>query len=295
MKIIEIIKWVTGIKLWELIINAIRGRSSDSIAKVNLGDRVFMPLFLIDQDGDIASTWNYLAQSDAARKHLRAYLKANAAKGETPAITFLLTPRNCNNGLVEDDMAAVSDSGLNMLRSRCEELAADGIAIFPCLYNDDPEKDMPKWWEISQHVGIWKKVHEKIGDLVNGWLLAIENNERAASRQDIEARLSVMHGCLPGADYYGTHLQWRSDNGKYCWANSAGTPANLNLILVENSWDPHHGDAAGLDKFKTEIRAILGQAAGLKLVGHEYNLNANSNIALQQRAHLRETSIWGVG
>jgi hypothetical protein len=284
MKIIEIIKWATGIKLWELIINAIRGRSSDSIAKVKIGARVFMPLFFIDQDGDIASTWNYLAQS-----------KANAAEGETPAITFLLSPRNCNNGLVEDDMAAMSDSGLNMLRSRCEELASDGIAIFPCLYNDDPEKDMPKWWEISFHVGIWQKVHEKIGDLVNGWLLAIENNERAASRQDIEARLSVMRGCLPDAEFYGTHLQWRSDNGKYCWANSAGTPANLNLILVENSWDPHHGDAAGLDKFKTEIRAILGQAAGLKLVGHEYNLNAGSNMALQQRAHLRETIIWGIG
>ena len=59
---------------------------------VKIEEHCYMPLFYRNLSGGIDSNWNYLAKSDAEKKHLRDFINSGTADGETPAICFCLTP-----------------------------------------------------------------------------------------------------------------------------------------------------------------------------------------------------------
>ena len=106
-----------------------------------------------------------------------------------------------------------------------------------------------------------------------------------------------MKNIMPGVEYYGTHLQWHANNGSYAWLGSVNktTPKNVNMLLVENSWDPHKGDAVGLQGMKNEYTVIKQREPTLKLIIHEYNLNPSGNVYKAQKEWLRTQKPFGVG
>lgn len=280
-------------KIWEWI-KSLFGGNGNKIKKVEIGNRIFAPLFLRNLSGGVIATWAYMSQNDSERKNIRNQIKSKAVSGETPAITFILTPYNENGHTIPDDMSNVSDNALNTIRAMCEELVKDDIAIFLCLYVDD---HVPFWMEIGKnnHIEIWKKVHNKVGDIINGYLLSIETNEKATSKGHIEGCINVMRNAMPGADYYSTHLQWIANNGRYSWIGGNTTPNNINLVWVEYSWDPRNGDAVGVEKMKNEYGAINHNNQNINLVHQEYNLNSGSATEGLQRAYLRSQRAWGIG
>jgi hypothetical protein len=266
------------------------GNDDDDAGKVEIGAHVFMPLFVRVTSGLIA-TWEYMARPDSERKQIRDYIKANAAPGETPAITFCLTPWNVNGHTIPDNMSDVNGFALGVIRAMCKELVQDGIAVFLTLYVDDAA---PRWMNIKDHRAVWKKVHKEVKDLVSGAILSIESNEHAIFKADIEKCIAVMQEIMPGFDYYGTHLQWGA-SGRYRWTGGSSTPSNANIILAENTWDPQRGDAAGVSKIRSEWQSIRASEQRVKLVAHEYNLNAGGTTEKAQRAELRAQGIWGIG
>jgi len=258
---------------------------------VKIGEHCYMPLFYRAQTGSVAMTWGYLSKPDYERAHLRKTIKDGAQSGETPAICFCLTPQNINAGVILDNMT-VSEEMLDYLEDRCKELVDDGVAVFPCLYVDDAS---PRWMEIEKHRPVWEKVHSRIGKYVTGYILSIETNEYANSAAHIDGCLTVMRSAMPGADFYGTHLQWKASNGRYQWASAIGIPASANLILVEFSFDPHKGDLLGLQAVKNEFYDIQRCNPGLRWVAHEYNTDAGSVTCEAQKEFLRQQKIWGTG
>lgn len=278
--------WLTG--LWNWFLSLLGGGGN---SPVKIGDHCYMPLFYRNLTGAIDMTWNYLSKSDPEKLHLRNHIKANAASGETPAIAFCLTPQNINGRLVDDKMLAVTDGMLGYLTAKCKELVQDGIAVFPCLYVDDL---VPRWWQIENHVGIWKRIHGRISKYVTGYILSIESNEYANNVEQLRGCIAVMRAAMPGVDYYGTHLQFRANNGRYQWQGGASTPSNANIILVEYSWNPHKGDVAGVAGLHKEFAAIMAAEPVLKMVHHEFNVNFDSAIGKAQTEMLRERGAWGV-
>lgn len=259
--------------------------------RIKIGEHCYMPLFYRAQSGAVAMTWDYLSKPEYERAHLRETIKAGARSGETPAICFCLTPQNINAGVILDNMT-VTDEMLEYLENRCRELVSEGIAVFLCLYVDD---SAPRWMEIEKHREVWKRVHKRIGKYVSGYILSIETNEYANSVTHIDGRLKVMRDAMPGADYYGTHLQWKANNGRYSWNSSIGLPASANLILVEFSFDPHKGDMVGVQAVKNECYDIQRCNPVLRWVAHEINTNVGSVTCEAQREFLRQQNIWGVG
>ena len=264
----------------------------DVIKPVKIGDHIFMPLFYKNLTGALDTTWNYMSKSDAEKQHLRNYIKANVKSGETKATCFCLTPQNINGGLIDDKTLTVTDGMLGYLESKCKELIEDGIAVFLCLYVDD---SAPRWFAIESHKALWARIHGKVGKCVTGYILSIETNEYANSMSHIEGCINVMRSVMPGAAWYETHLQWVANNGKYIWNSITNLPKNADLILAEYSWDPHKGDAVGLENFKNEYFTIQKANPTLKFVSHEYNLNVGSAVFEAQRAFLRAQGAWGIG
>ncbi len=255
------------------------------LGPVKVGERVFMPLFLPYK----MMTWNYLAMNDGARKSVRDYIRAQALYNETPAICFLLTPDDCNGGLVGNKMDMVTDIAKDELHRKCKELVKDGIAIFACLYNDDPTPAMPKWWEIEKHKNIWACLHGILKDYVSGYILSIESNEKADSKEHLEGCITFMRAVLPGAQFYGTHLQWQA-RGRYTW-DRGNAPSNADCILMETRNDPNYDVPASsvLADYEAAQRANP-----IKICVHEYNINVNSSNQLTARAGIRKADAWGV-
>ena len=278
------INWIT--EFWNWLLSLFSGKETQPI---KIGEHCYMPLFPSNATHGIMMTWGYLSWTDAKKKACRDAIKAGALPGETPAITFCLTPHNINGGLVEDSMLAVGDDALDWLELKCKELIEDGIAVFPCLYVDDAA---PRWWEIEKHVAVWKRVHERIKKYVTGYILSIETNEHANNVAHIDGCMVVMRSVMPGVDFYGTHLQWKS-GGRYSW-NGGNVPKSANIILAEFSWDPNKGDAVGLQPVKNEFYDIQRANPALKWVAHEINVNADSATGKAQTAWLRSAGAWGV-
>lgn len=259
--------------------------------RVKIKGHAFMPLFIREGNGP-RGTWEYLALSDDLRANVRAQIKAGVGEDETPAISFCLTPAGVSGGLCDDKMLAVTDDALAVLETKLLELINAGIALFPCLYTDNA---VPRWKEIAAHKTIWKRVHGKIGHLVTGWILSGETNEEAQNVEEIRAAIADMKEVCPGADYYGTQLQWKAFNGRYSWNSAASTPRGADVILAEASWDPHKGDAVGVDGLAREQAEMVRAGLGALIVWHEYNITPWSAMAGQQRKYLRGQNVWGIG
>lgn len=277
------------IEFLELLWNLIFG--GGKLKRVSIKERCFMPLFCVKANGGPQGTWEYLSLSDNERAYLRDYLKRDAASGETPAITFCLTPSNVNGGLISNAMINVSEESLNILLARCEDLVRDGIAVFPCLYCDDPSGNMPRWWEMEKHLAVWKAVHAKIGTLVTGYILSIESSEKG-NIGTVQHYIQKIRDNMPGVDYYGTHLQWKTRNTPYVW-NGSNTPANADIILVETPNDPNVD--VPVNVVMSCYNEIKNANPNLHFVMHEYNLHVGSGNVVQARAELRRVGAWGVG
>jgi hypothetical protein len=281
-----IIMWIKKLFGWEPEPEAIR---------IEDGQHLYMPLFHTKIDGSANGTWNYLGLSDDDRAHCRAQLKSGAVDGEVPAISFCLTPNDLSGGLWTA-FPVVSLEGLAVVKAKLEELVKDGIAAMPCLYVDDPTGDMPRWWEISKYGDGWAQIHAEIGHLCTGYILSIENNERASSVHHMAGCVDHMRRLMPGVQFYGTHLQWLgAGQAGYRWSGNTSTPTNLDLILVETTWHPNQGDNVGVAGLAKELTNIIRACPGKRLVIHEYNLNPAGAVCAQQRAYLRGQAVWGVG
>lgn len=256
---------------------------------VDASGKLFMPLFYNGATG-LRSTWNYLSQSDEDRKAFRDYVKLNAASGETPAICFLLTPFDEGGAILSNDMI-VNGGMLKKAVVKIKELVKDGIAVFACNYTDDAN---PRWWMISSHVPAWRTVHDAIGRYVSGYCLSIETNEHANNKNHIEGCIEVMRSVMPGAQHYTTHLQWKSDNGKFCWRGESSRPQNITCLLVENSWQPQRGDTANVGGLEREFNEIERADGRIKKIWHEFNINP-AQIMQKQRDLLRSKNPFGVG
>lgn len=267
-------------------------RPSDPRA-VRLGGRLFMPLFYLDLRNKIASTWNYLAKELTEQQHCRARIKALCANGETPAITFLVTTGEGGN-LWLSFPGVLNEPAVDAAASAMRELCADGIAVIPCLYVDDPSGSMPRWWEIASHRDGLKQLHERIGRYVSGYLVSIEQNERARDVYQIEDAIEAMQSAMPGAQVYGTHLQW-TGGGSYRWQGGRSTPANAGIIVAEASWQPQQGDSRGVDGVRRDIDAMAGNVDMSKIVYQEFNINPTSETNAKQREFLRSRAMWGQG
>jgi hypothetical protein len=259
---------------------------------IKIGSRCYMPLFTRKANGAVSGTWEYLALPDPDKKAIRAYLKTNAKSGETPAITFCLTPSNVSGGFLPNSMAGVDAAQLDRLENECKTLIKDGVAIFLCLYVD---ASAPWWMQIEAHKGIWSQVHGRTCKYASGVILSIETNEQAANLGHIEGCINVMRSAMPGLDYYGTHLQWHGAGKGYAWTGSNGTPRNVNIILAEYDLDLAKADAIGVQVFKNQFGAIRAACGGVKWVSHEYNLNAGSSVNRACEQYQRDNGVWGIG
>lgn len=278
--------WLTDIIEW--LLSLFNGGGSSGPVKI--GDHVFMPLFYRNTGGNPDSTWGYLSKSDAEREHLRNTIKSDAESDETCAICFCLTPDNINGGLIGNSMAMVSEASLTVIEAHCKKLVESNIAVFICLYVDDPNGNMPRWWEIEKHLNIWIAVHNRIKSYVTGYILAIESNEKG-NQGSIQHCIQKMRDNLPGVDFYGTHLQWKS-GGAYSWSGG-NAPSNANIILMETRNDPHSDVSAGF--VMGDYNEVKGSNPNLNFIVHEYNLNVDSSNFKATRAALRNSNAWGVG
>ena len=242
--------------------------------------------------GNLDGTWNYLNKSEAGRKKCREQIKAATKSGEIPAITFLISTEGCAGPL--SGFPNVTDEQIAQTKVLVKELVQEGIAAFPCLYVDDPYGSMPVWTQIEQHIAVWTRIHNGIGRYVTGYVLSIETNEKANNVEQIRGCINVVRVAMPGVDYYGTHLMWGA-SGRYSWTGGSSTPGNADFILLEAPWHPNQGDAQGLRGIQNLYNNVKPRVGGLRLIWHEYNLNPNGSINLQQREWLKTKGEWGVG
>lgn len=255
---------------------------------VDVRGRLFVPLFYRDTRGKLDSTWGYLSKPYTEQAHFRDWLLRSAAPGETPAITFLLTPNREGGNLWARFPGELSASAVSAAKVAIEELVRDGIAVIPCVYVDDPSGDMPRWWDIGQHVDGLATLHAAIGGLVSGYIVSIEQNERARSKAQIEDTIDKLRRYMPGRQVYGTHLQHRGAGAGYQWIVGNDTPRNADIIVAEASWNPDRGDSVGVEGIRRQIDMLRAGGIELgKVVLQEYNLNPGSPVAEQQRAALR--------
>lgn len=237
-----------------------------TLKAIEIDNSMFMPLFVII-DGKVKGTWDYLAWTVTEQKQCRDQIKSGCVNDEIPAITILAQ--------VDGDYG----------KERITELVEDGIAVFICLYIDDPGGSQRRWWEIESHTELWKTMNDEIGDLVSGYILSIESTEKGDYRR-VENAINVMKDCCSGAQFYGTHLQWGTR-----WSSSSNTPSNADIILVETTWHPANGASVKIEKFREEIYDIMAAAGTSRLVIHEYAFNPTA----EQRAWLREQKLLGIG
>lgn len=279
-------------ELWNWIVRFIEMLfSGGKLKRIKIGDKVFMPLFFPKSGGGVGSTWAYMRGDEGWRSYLRSYIMLHRNSGETPAICFLLTPDDCNGGFIPNNIPVLNEGQLAAIHARVVELVREGIAVFPCLYNDDPNGNMPRWWEMEQHLAVWKQVHAKIGDLVTGYILSIESNEKK-NLGGVQHYIQMMRDIMPGVPFYGTHVQWKARGSPYYW-DGGNVPFNANIILVETSNDPNQDVSA--DHVLREYNDIKSANPNLKFVMHEYNLNVNSQNFNNTRSRLRSSGAWGIG
>ena len=261
-----------------------------SIRPVEIGEHCYMPLFYRNLGGRIDMTWNYLSKSDPEKQHLRDHIKLNAANGETPATCFCLTPQNINGGVILDNMS-VTDGMLDYLEAKCKELVEDGIAVFLCLYVDDMA---PRWWEIEKHTATWSRIYNRVRKYVTGYVLSIEANEYANNVGQLDGCIKVMRAFMPGADYYGLHLQWKASNGHYAWRGISSVPTSANLVLAEYTHNPNNGNAISEDAFRRQCQAIQEANPGVNIVHYEFNVDSMGIRGKRLTEILREEGVWGV-
>lgn len=292
---IKLITIIAGIVLWILRKIGIPVPVPGGAKAVDIKGKLFSPCFLRDADNDVVGCWEYLSREPKHQAAYRAWLKSHAVKGETPALAICLSPSDVAGGIWRRFPDEFDEPKLAAAIEALKAMCADGIAVLATLYVDDNE---PRWWEIGSHRAGWAKLHERIGRYVSAYLLSIETNERTGhhDRGRIEAAIAVMREAMPGAQAYGTHLQFLG--GTYRWDAAVWTPRNADLVLVEAPWDPHQGDAKGTGGIR-DMMDHMG-AAGLvgqygRLVMQEYNLNAGGRIEAEQRAYLRGCGLKGVG
>jgi len=242
---------------------------------------------------NLDSTWNYLSKSDAGRKKCRDDIKANTKSGEIPAICFMISTEGCAGPL--SGFPNVTDDQIAQAKAIIKEALEDGLAIFPCLYVDDPSGSMPNWTKIEQHMAVWTKIHNGIGKYVTGYALSIESNELANNAEQIRGCINVIRVSMPGVDYYGTHMMFGNSGGRYSWTGGSSTPSNADFILLEAPWHPAQGDAQGMNGIQNLYNTVKPKTGALKLIWHEYNLNPNGNMNHQQREWLKTKGEWGVG
>ena len=241
---------------------------------------------------NLDSTWCYLNKSEAGKKKCREQIKAVTKSGEIPAITFLIAVGDCGGPL--GGFPNVTDDQINQAKEMIKVLVKEGIAVFPCLYVDDPSGSCPRWPDIEKHMTIWTRIHNGIGRYVTGYVLSIESNELANNAEQLRGCINVIRVAMPGVDYYGTHMAFGS-SGRYSWTGGSSTPSNADFILLEAPWHPNQGDAQGLRGIQNLYNNVKPRVGGLRLIWHEYNLNPSGNIIIQQREWLKTKGEWGVG
>lgn len=256
---------------------------------VDASGKLFMPLFYQGAT-KLCSTWDYLSSSEENQQAFIGFVKRECKSGETPAVCILFTPFDEGGGILSNDMI-VNPTRLDVAVEKIKELVREGIAVFGCLYTDDAN---PRWWMIGNHVPAWQAVHRKIGRYISGYCLSIETNEKANNKNHIEGCVEVMKTAMPGAQHYTVHLQWKSDNGKFCWRGDSSRPQNITCLLVETSWQPQHGNTANVGGLEREFNEIELFDGRIKKIWHEYNINLG-DIMNKQRAFLREHKPLGVG
>jgi hypothetical protein len=295
--VIKLITIIAGIVLWILRKIGIPVPVPGGAKAVDIKGKLFSPCFLRDADNDVVGCWEYLSREPKHQAAYRAWLKSHAVKGETPALAICLSPSDVAGGIWRRFPDEFDEARLAAAIEALKALCAAGIAVLATLYVDDPSGP-ERWWEIREHQSGWTRLHERIGKYVSAYLLSIETNERTwhHDRGRIEAAIDTMRAAMPGAQAYGTHLQFLG--GTYRWDAAVWTPRNADLVLVEAPWDPHQGDAKGTGGIR-DMMDRMG-AAGLvgqygRLIMQEYNLNAGGRIEAEQRAYLRGCGLKGVG
>jgi len=243
--------------------------------------------------GNVDGTWNYLNKSEAGRKKCRNEIKATCKDGEIPAISFLISTDGCGGPL--SGFPNVTDEQISQAKALIKELVQEEIAVFPCLYVDDPYGAMPKWWEIEKHMTSWSRINSQIGRYVTGYVLSIESNEKANNKGHLEGCINAMKAYMPGAYFYGTHMMFGNTSGRYSWTGGSSTPSNADFILLEAPWHPAQGDGQGLRGIQNLYNNVKPKVGTLRLIWHEYNLNPNGTINKQQRDWLKTKGEWGVG
>ena len=139
------------------------GGASDPKA-IEVTGPVCMPLFYLNAEGKMDSTWNYLSKSPEARNFCRDHVKSVTVDGEQPAIAFLLSSSG-NDGGIFSTFPTLNQPNLDDAKNSIIELLDDDIAAFGCLYTDDAN---PRWWAIGNVVESWKIVNDNIGELLSG-------------------------------------------------------------------------------------------------------------------------------
>lgn len=245
------------------------------------------------QAGTVDTTWVYLQKNANQRKECRDKVKATCRSGEQPAMTFLISTKDCAGPL--SGFPNVTDAQIEEAKVMIREVVEDGIAVFCCLYVDDPSGSMPNWTKIEQHKAVWTKINNGIGRYVTAYVLSIESNELASDATHLKNCINVMKAAMPGAYYYGTHMAFHG-TGRYVWVGGPTTPSSADFILLEAPWHPNQGNAQGMNGIKELYNSVKPRVGGLRLIWHEYNLDPDGNMNKQQRDWLKDKKIeWGVG
>lgn len=259
---------------------------------VPLSEKVFMPLFYLNAEGKPEHTWNHLNKSDESRAFCREMILNMKKIGETPAICFLLTPPNEAGGIWDEFPNKLNQVKLDAVIAELRENCFLGISNVGTLYTDDKA---PWFFAIEDHKAAWSSLHSQIGPYVSAYCLSIESNEQCRTVSDLQHYIHLMRLAMPGKQYL-THLQWQGKGaGGYQWTGGASTPANVDGILVEFSWNVDSGDKAGVAGVQSEMLIITANNKDKKLIFHEWSNNPGSETFAAQRERLRYYEPWGVG
>lgn len=258
---------------------------------ITIGDnKIYCPLFY-NYNGKLETTWDILNKDKNEIKFIVEFIKSTCPRYYQPAITFLLSPADEAGNITDKNLVMINNDNLNKAIEKMKYFIDNNIAVFPCLYTDDKN---PDWRDIEKHINIWKTIHNKIKDCVSGYLLSIESNERFRDIKVLKDAFIVMKSMLSGVEIYSTHLQYNSSD--YRWVTEGNLFAELKYIFVETSWQPTAGNSIDIDKFKSEIDAIVTNNPSKKLVIIEYNTDVVGHKANEQRMYLiNKSSLAGAG
>lgn len=260
------------------------------------GKKLCVPLFYIDADGDITSTWNFLVKSKAHREAFYKFAKSIRAKGEVVGCAFLLTPPGAS-GMWLAFPVSLNKDGVAAARLVLREMSENGVAALATLYTDDDE---PRFWHIKEHLAGWAQLDFRVGELLSACLLSIESNEYAGSIGELQDYIEQIRRAMPTVGVYGTHLQWATRT-PYSWNNAHSTPANADLILGEAPWHiskdrPDEGEDQGAGGIERWVKAMRDGGVDLnKVVLHEFNIKPGTKTSDAQREAGRRLGVRGVG